>query len=217
MNEQQVDRSTRFARWWVQSYTAGLPSHESESRRAEIDSDLAEHARCRRLDGWTPRQIERERLGRLVRGMTADLSWRHDVVTGHCRVRALARVSVLSVTSAATATLALFHFAFAAYLLGSTSLAEQRFLGGLDTYAEEVGRPVASVIAAIIIASLGAVLLAAALTRAFSPVISNAATIAVAGLAVLFFWLGAWPVALVALLGSTVDLAVRTPHPTPQP
>ena len=217
MNDGHDDRSIRFARWWVQRYTAGLPNHEGVSRRAEIDSDLAEHAQCRERDGWTPKQITRERLRRLVGGMAADLGWRHELVTGQCQTRGLVRVSVLSVTSVAAVTLAMFHFVFAAYMLGNTSLAEQRFLSGLDNYAEEVGRPVASVIAAFIIASLGVVLLAAGLARPVSPIIANAATIAIAGVAVLFFWLGAWPVALVAVVGSTVDLATRTPNPTPQP
>ena len=217
MNSPGDDRSMRFARWWVHRYTAGLPNHESLSRRAEIDSDLAEHAQCRERDGWTPKQITRERLRRLVGGMAADLGWRHELVTGQCQTRGLVRVSVLSVTSVAAVTLAMFHFVFAAYMLGNTSLAEQRFLSGLDNYAEEVGRPVASVIAAFIIAGLGVVLLAAGLARPVSPVIANAATIAIAGVAVMFFWLGAWPVALVAVVGSTVDLATRTPNPTLQP
>ena len=217
MNSQGDDRSMRFARWWVQRYTAGLPDHESVSRRAEIDSDLAEHAQCRERDGWTSKQIARERLRRLVGGMAADLSWRHELVTGNCQTRVLIRVSVVSVTSVAAVTLAMFHFVFAAYMLGNTTLAEQRFLGGLDNYADEVGRPVASVIAALVIPSLGVVLLAAGLARPVSPIIANATTIAIAAVAVMFFWLGAWPVALVAVLGSTVDLAIRTPNPSPQP
>lgn len=217
MNSPGDDRSMRFARWWVQRYTAGLPNHEGVSRRAEIDSDLAEHRECRELEGWTPKQITQERLRRLVGGMAADLSWRHELVTGHCQTRGLVRVSVLSVTSVAAVTLAMFHFVFSVYMLGNTSLAEQRFLGGLDNYAEEVGRPVASVIAAAIIASLGVVLLAAGLARPVSPLIANAATIAIAAVAAMFFWLGAWPVALVAVVGSTIDLATRTPNPTPEP
>ncbi len=144
--------------------------------------------------------------------MFADLRWRHELITGQCQVRGLVRVSVLSVTSIAAVTLAMFHFVFAAYLLGTTSLAEQRFLGGIDNYAEEVGRPVASVIAALIIAGLGLVLLAAGLARPIAPVIANAATIAVAAVGLLFFWLGAWPVALVAVVGSSVDLAIRSPE-----
>lgn len=217
MNDGHDDRSVRFARWWVQRYTAGLPNHESVSRRAEIDSDLAEHSQHRELEGWTLTQIARERLRRLVRGMAADLSWRYELVTGLCQIRGLLRVSVLSVTSVASVALALFHFMFAAYMLGNTSLAEQRFLGGLDNYAEEVGRPAASVIAALIIAGLGVVLLVAGLARPVSPVVANAGTIPIAAVGVLFFWLGAWPVALVAVLGSTFDLATRTPNPTSQP
>ena len=90
----------------------------------------------------------------------------------------------------------MFHFAFAAYMLGNTTPAEQPFLGGIDNSAEEVDRPVASVIAPFI-ANLGVVLLVAGLARPVSPVIANAATILIVGVAVMFFWLGAWPVALV--------------------
>ncbi len=217
MNAGHGDRSIRFARWWVRRYTAGLPTHESMSRRAEIDSDLAEHRQHRALEAWTPSQIERERLRRLTRGMAADLSWRHELLTGNCQVRGLVRVSVVSMTSVASMTLALFHFVFAAYLLGSTSLADQRFLGGLDNYAEEVGRPVASVVAALIVAGLGVVLVAASLARPVSPLVANAVTMQIAAVAVLFFWLGAWPVALVAVIGSAIDLATRALNPTPQP
>lgn len=217
MTDGAEDATTRFARWWARRYTAGLPDHARAVRRTEIDSDLAEHARYRTLDGWTPRQIRNERLRRLVRGMPADVGWRHEVVTRHARAPGLVRASVLSVTSTATAILAVFHFAFAAYLLGNTSLSDQRFLGGLDNYADEVGRPVASVIAASVIAGLGLVLLTAAVARPISPVVANAVTLAIAGSTALFFWLGAWPVALIAVLGSVVDLAGSTPNPTSRP
>lgn len=206
----------RFARWWVQRYTAGLPEHEMVPRRAEIDSDLAEHSRCRELDGWTPKQITRERLRRVARGMAADLSWRHEIVSGQCQTQRLVRVSVVSVTSLASLTLAMFHVAFAAYMLGSTTLADRLSLGGFAEYADDSG-PVASAVAACIIASLGVGLLAAGLSRPFSRIIANAATIAIAGVAVMFFWLGVWPVALVALIGSAVDIVIRTPSPTHQP
>ena len=217
MNREHDDGSGRIVRWWVQRYTAGLPDLVGASRRAEIDSDLAEHAHDRKSDGWSAKQISRERRSRLVRGMFADLSWRHELITGRCRVRGLVRVSVLSVTSIAAVTLAMFHFVFAAYLLGNISLAERRFLGGIDNYAEEVDRPVASVVAALVIACLGLVLLAAGLARPIAPITANAATIAVAMMTALFFWLGAWPIALVALVGSGADLAIRTPKSTAEP
>ncbi len=106
----------------------------------------------------------------------------------------------------------MFHFVFAAYMLGNTSLAEQRFLGGLENYADEVGRPVASVIAALVIASLGVVLLAAGLARPVSPIIVNATTIAMAAVAAMFFWLDAWPVALVAVLSAPRSILSPEPH-----
>lgn len=210
------DRSTRFARWWVRRYTAGLRSHETTARRAEIDSDLSEHARYRQLSGWTSKQISRERLRRLLRGMAADVSWRHEIVAGQCSVRGLVRVSVMSITSVASVMLAIYQFAFAAYLLGSASLADQPFLGGLENYADEVGRPIASVVAALVLAGLGAVVLAATLARPISPVMANVATIPSAAVAVMWFWLGIWPIGIVAVLGSVLDLASRAPTQAPQ-
>ncbi len=214
MTTRPDDRSTRFARWWVRSYTAGLPDHARVSRRAEIDSDLAEHSRCRESDDWSSTQIMRERRRRLVRGALADLRWRHEVINDECNVRSFVRVSVASVTSIATVALATFHVAFAAYMLGGTSLAERPFLGGIDSYADEVGRPVASAIAAVILGSLGLVLFAAAIARPVSPLIANVVTLAISPLAIMFFWLGMWPVGIVAIFGSVVDLAIRTPNLT---
>lgn len=157
-------------------------------------------------------------VGRFGPVGVGNLGWRYELVTGHSHVRGLIRVSVLSMTSVATAILAMFHFVFAAYILGNTALADQRFLGGFDAYAyaDEVARPVASVIAALVIGGLGLGLVTASLARPVSPIIANVATATIAGVAVLFSWLGAWPVALVAVFGSVIDLAIRTPDPTPK-
>jgi hypothetical protein len=212
MNDMPDDRSVRFARWWVQRYTAGLAPHQAEPRRAEIDSDIAEHQRCRELDGWTPGQISTERATRLMGGMVSDLGWRHDILTSQARLRSFVRVSLLCVTSLAALVVATFHAAFAAYVLGSTSVADQTFLGGLASYADEVGRPVASPVAALIIGTLGVVLLVAAIARPVSPMMANVLTIWAATPAVLFFWLGVWPIAVIAIIGSVADLAIRTSH-----
>ena len=208
-----TDRSTRTVRWWARRYTAGLPHPYGAERRAEIDSDLAEHHLARRADGWTHRRISRERLTRLARGAPADLAWRHELL--HRATNRVLAGATGAATTAASLLVAAFHFLFAAYLLGTTSLAERRFLGGLDAYAEEVGRPVASVIAATVIGGLGLVLMVAAVTRPVSPLIANAVTISVASLSVMFFWLGVWPVALVAVAGSVTDLALRCSQATP--
>ncbi len=77
---------------------------------------------------------------------------------------------------------------------------------------EEVGRPVASAIAAIIVSGLGVVLLAAGLARPVSPVIANAATIAIAAVAVIdtanHYILDALVGATVALVGLAVSVRV---------
>ena len=208
------DRSIRFARWWVRRYTAGLAFDQAATRRAEIDSDLAEHRGCRELDGWTARRIARERVARLARGMPSDVRWRRDVLRGNAN-RGL-ETAVTAVTGSASLLLAAFHLLFAAYMLGSSSLADQRFLGGMASYADEVGRPVASPIAAMIIASFGVVLAIATLARPISPTMANIATTTVAIWSVLWFWLGMWPVGLVAVIGSVADLAIRSPQ-TPRP
>ncbi len=202
-----IGRSTRIVRWWVRRYTAGLPHPYGSERRAEIDSDLAEHRLVRVDDGWTHRRVARERLIRLARGAPADLAWRHELV---CRGtnRVLAGLAG-AVASAASLLLAAFHFLFAAYLLGTTSLADRSLLGGLDAYAEEVGRPVASVVAAGVTGGLGLVLAVAAIARPVSPLVANAATTGVASLSVMLFWLGVWPVALIAVAGSVTDLTLR--------
>ena len=209
------DRSARFARWWVQRYTAGLDPQDGAWRRAEIESDIVEHRRCREHDGWTPVQISRERTRRLVRGMAADLGWRRDVLRAGSRIHPLVRASLLTVTSVATWILALLHASFAAYVLGRTSLADRPFLGGLTAYADEVGRPIAAPIAATIIAGLALALALAGLARPLSPLMANAVTAGIAMLSVMFFWLGWWPVAIVAIIGSIADLLVRSPEERP--
>jgi hypothetical protein len=174
-------------------------------RRAEIDSDLAEHAHCRTVDGWTSPRIARERLWRLTRGMPADVGWRRDVLVPVARSLPIVRAAV------ATLALAAFHAAFAAYLLGATWLADRALLGGIEAYADEVHRPVAATIAAVIISTLGLVLFIGGVTRGVSPLLANVATVAVASLSVMFFWLGMAPIALAAIGGAIADAALRAP------
>jgi hypothetical protein len=123
---------------WTTCYTAGLPGSVGSQRRAEIDSDLAEHERARLDQGWGIRRTAREQLWRTVRGVAADVAWRRAVLAPSYRSHAAVRAAVLVVTSVATLAVAAFHAAFAAYLLGADTLAERAWLGGLDNYAEEV-------------------------------------------------------------------------------
>jgi hypothetical protein len=208
------DRPARLVRWWVRRYTAGLDQRTAAFRRAEIDSDLAEHDRFRRETGLPVSRIGRERKRRLLVGVPADIGWRHD----RLRSRALRGVTsiMLPVTTIAQLLLAAYYLAFAAYLLGSSALADQQVLGrfplhGFEAYAEEPG---ASGVA-FIVAGLGLSLAVAAVARPVSPVVANALAYPSAVLAVMFFWLGVWALGLIVLAGAATDLATRAPRPTP--
>ena len=209
-----ADRSARLVRWWVRRYTAGLDETTAAYRGAEIDSDLVEHDRFRRGSGWPASRIGRERVRRLLAGVPADIGWRHDQL----RVQARRGVTsmMLPVTTVSQLLLAAYYVAFAAYLLGSSALADQQFFGrsplqGFEGYADEAG---ASGVA-FILAGLGLSLAAAAIARPVSPVLANAVTLPSAVLAVMFFWLGVWALGVIVLAGAATDLATRALRTTP--
>jgi hypothetical protein len=58
--------ATDLARWWVSVYSRGLPGDERAARRAEIDSDLWDHARFGAEVGQRPADIGVEILARLL-------------------------------------------------------------------------------------------------------------------------------------------------------
>jgi hypothetical protein len=191
-------------------YTAGLPGAVGADRRAEITSDAAEHQHARLAEAWSRHRITRERRWRTLRGAPADLAWRHDVLAAGSRSSAPVRGVVLVVASAASLAVAAFHAAFAVYLLGGDHLAERPMLGGLANYADEVGSAGAPVAAGVILA-LGAVLLFACLVRPVAPLAANIATISIAIWSVLWFWLGAAPLGIIAVAGAVVDMILRAP------
>jgi hypothetical protein len=214
VSEPPDDRSARLVRWWVRRYTASLDHTTAAFRRAEITSDLAEHDHFRRETGWPASRIGHERMRRLLAGVPADIGWRHDRLNVLARRRVTA--IMLPVTTIAQLLLAAYYLAFAAYLLGSSALADQQVWGrfplhGFKGYAEEPG---ASGVA-LIVAGLGLSLAVAAVARPVSPVLANALTFPSAMLAVMFFWLGVWALGVIVLVGATTDLAARAPRPTP--
>ncbi len=65
--------AARLLRWWVRLYTSGLPSGERGERRDEIESNHHEHTHSfESRDGNAVWQV----LGRMVRGLPADVAWR---------------------------------------------------------------------------------------------------------------------------------------------
>ncbi len=65
-----------LTRGWVRLYTRGLPADLRTARRAELESDLWEHAQWSTTESRRPGRTALEIVERVVAGMVADLSWR---------------------------------------------------------------------------------------------------------------------------------------------
>jgi hypothetical protein len=66
----------RLTMAWVRLYTAGMPPNARARRSAEVESDLWEHAADRQTEGADPAAVGLETMGRVIRGVPADLLWR---------------------------------------------------------------------------------------------------------------------------------------------
>jgi hypothetical protein len=90
----------RFAvalvRLWTRVFTIGMPATVREWRRAEIQSDLWEQAHDGPASGW-------QLVGRLLRGIPADVIWRVEEET--LRSRAVVAVAATLVVAAAAGAL----------------------------------------------------------------------------------------------------------------
>lgn len=69
--------AVRRVSWWCAWYTRGLEAQVAGRRRDEIASDLYEHGVWADDSGESAHATAREILGRAVRGIPADLGWRH--------------------------------------------------------------------------------------------------------------------------------------------
>lgn len=74
--EATVSPATRLCRAWVRRYTRRLPGDLAGERRAEVESDLWEHAADARAHGVGSLRHDLAVLRRVVGGMAADLAWR---------------------------------------------------------------------------------------------------------------------------------------------
>ena len=205
------DRSTGLVRWWVRRYTSGLDQPAAAFRRAEVDSDLAEHGRYRRDSAWSLTRIGRERFQRLLFGVPADVGWRRDQL--QARGRQGVKLVLLPVTTLASLLLATYYVAFAVYLMGNTALADQRLWGrsplrGFVGYEDQAG-------AVMVFGGAGLVLAIATVARPIAPVVANVMTLPIAVISVMWFWLGVWPLGLIVVAGAAADLAIRSPRTVP--
>ena len=64
---------------WVRFYTRNLPAPSAQRRTDEIAADLHDHTAHERQLGVSDRRIALHILSRMVRGVTADASWRRQV------------------------------------------------------------------------------------------------------------------------------------------
>jgi len=65
-----------LVRWWVGTYTRGLPAEIRQERRDEIDDDLWSQMRDAAQSGRADRSLAGEMVARLLFGVPADVSWR---------------------------------------------------------------------------------------------------------------------------------------------
>jgi hypothetical protein len=73
------ERAAELVGRWVQFYTRELPAVIAQRRADEIGADLYDHVVHERAQGINDRRIALNILSRMVRGLTADVSWRRRV------------------------------------------------------------------------------------------------------------------------------------------
>ncbi|MBA9005748.1 hypothetical protein [Thermomonospora cellulosilytica] len=73
------ERMAELVARWVRFYTRGLPPPIAQRRIEEINADLHDHIAYERAHGIGDRRIALSILSRMVRGLTADASWRRRV------------------------------------------------------------------------------------------------------------------------------------------
>ncbi len=85
-----VDRAAAIVRAWVGCYTIGLSAEIAMKRKELVEADLWDESREAEQVG-VARSVARQRMGRLVRGIPADVSWRlerrHDNNPGRDQMR----------------------------------------------------------------------------------------------------------------------------------
>ncbi len=77
------ERMAELVARWVRLYTRNLPPLIARRRLDEIEADLHDHIQHGRAQGTPDRRIGLGIAGRMLRGMTADVSWRRQTIARH--------------------------------------------------------------------------------------------------------------------------------------
>ncbi|MEI5582572.1 MULTISPECIES: hypothetical protein [unclassified Agromyces] len=112
-DDRAVERAARATLRWSLRYTGGLDPLVAGRRQEEILSDLHEHTVWATEAGIGRRATARALRGRMLRGIPADLGWRHAQLTGREGIRwspprvdglLLAAVAVIGIVQVAVGT-----------------------------------------------------------------------------------------------------------------
>lgn len=71
---------------WTRLYTRRLPEQDARRRVDELGADVHDHISHERAHGTGERRIAGSVAARMLRGMAADVSWRHER-TRHCQTQ----------------------------------------------------------------------------------------------------------------------------------
>jgi hypothetical protein len=123
------ERMAALVAWWVRFYTRNLPPATAERRMDEIDADVHDHIAHERARGIGDRRIALSVLGRMLRGLPADVSY----TPGARIVLATAFVLLLPLIAMQftdEVDWGVFDFVFAGVLLAGSGLLLQRLAAG---------------------------------------------------------------------------------------
>jgi hypothetical protein len=101
------ERAAELVGRWVRFYTRELPALIAQRRVDEIGADLLDHVAHERARGTSDRHIALSILSRMVRGLTADVSWRRRVrpLKGNLMKRFAVLVPMLGVVALGVAAI----------------------------------------------------------------------------------------------------------------
>jgi phage shock protein PspC (stress-responsive transcriptional regulator) len=74
-----ADVAQRVALGWGRAYTRTAPEPDRSARRAELAADVHDQLADARARGMSEHRLARTVIGRVVRGVAADLAWRLDL------------------------------------------------------------------------------------------------------------------------------------------
>src|SRR4051794_2358718 len=125
------ERIARLVALWVRLYTWSVPAPVAERRAGEIVADLEDHMAHGRARGMSDRRIALSMLGRMLRGLGADVAWRGRWIS-RSPTRSMIRVAIVTACILVVPLIAnqftdgegwkAGDFLFAGVLLGGTGL-----------------------------------------------------------------------------------------------